>query len=220
MADFDIIIENNDVIIENGDFAIREATQQNFMHIIIADGGNYKTAQTVGVGIYKFQNAPVTDGRVFNKTIKTQLKADGYQNINIYGQYEESTNETQLKVEGVRVNAAPRQTLDSDGTYTSPEYDYVREGQTLYDFCVWKYGTIQEIKRLMTDNNLTLSGGVITGQRLLYYKDAGNEDVKSYYRINKIIPTSGVTNIRDDNNYIFEDDNSFIFEDGNNYIFE
>lgn len=96
--------------------------------------------------------------------------------------------------------------------------DNIRFGQTIFDFCVWKYGTLQQIGRLVTDNNINYDANVIQGQELSYSEDFGNEDIKDYLEVNNYIPTNDNTNTPE--NFIFEDSENYIFEDDNNYIFE
>jgi len=97
--------------------------------------------------------------------------------------------------------------------------DKIRYGQTIFDFCVWKYGTIQEIIKLVADNGLNYSADVKQGVELSIENDFGNEDIKDFFTINNFIPSSEVKNDVI-TNFVFEDLENYVFEDGENFIFE
>lgn len=99
--------------------------------------------------------------------------------------------------------------------------DNIRFGQTIFDFCVWKYGTLQQISRLVLDNDLKYDANVVQGQELAYNEDFGNEDIKDYLNINGFIPINDLASrLPLEFGFIFEDGNNFIFEDENDYFFE
>lgn len=216
----DIIIEQEDVKVIGGDFAIQSANLQNIKHIEIAEAGNYCISPTVGVAIYKQQSAPIVDFRTFTSKSNKELIKDGYSNINITGQYNSTTDKTEMQITAIRKRSPQRQTISEIEDLTVDSFDTVRSGQSLYDFAVWKYGTVEGIAKLSRDNGLKYDSDVVQGQELEYSSGTGNQDVKDFFTRNNIIPISNIDNQKVVLSLIFEDGNNFIFEDGNNFILE
>lgn len=102
MIETDILIEP-DLKISEGDFWIETSTNENIKYLLIANPGNFLASPVVGVGIYKYQNAAIQDARDLNNSIKTQLKNDGYSDIQITGQFNRATQSTELKVTAERI---------------------------------------------------------------------------------------------------------------------
>jgi len=98
----------------------------------------------------------------------------------------------------------------------------VRYGQTIFDICVWKYGTLNEISRLVRDNSSGYDISLLQGDDILINPDnaAGMYPVKLFFNRNSLIPTSGVDNLRIINNFVYADGNNLVFKDGNNFIFK
>jgi hypothetical protein len=216
----DIIIEQEDVKVIGGDFAIQSANLQNIKHIEIAEAGNYYISPTVGVAIYKQQSAPIVDFRTFTSKSNKELIKDGYSNINITGQYNSTTDNTELQITALRKKSPDRQTISEVEDLTPNSSDVVRDGQSLYDFAIWKYGTVEGIAKLSRDNGLKYDSAIEQGDVLIYSNRTGNQDVKDFFTRNNIIPISNIENQKVTLSLIFEDGNNFIFEDGNNFILE
>ena len=98
----------------------------------------------------------------------------------------------------------------------------VREGQSIFDICIWKYGTLNEISRLTTDNNVNYDGDVAQGDTMVFDPSLaiGNYQNKTFFERKKLIPVSFVENVREINNFVFKDGTNFIFKDGTNFIFK
>lgn len=98
----------------------------------------------------------------------------------------------------------------------------VRYGQSIFDICVWKYGTLQEISRLTRDNESGFDISLLQGDDILVDEDSaiGIYSIRVFFDQNDLIPVSGVDNVRQINNFVFVDSNNFTFKDGTNFIFK
>ena len=109
MNESDFIIEP-DLKITGGDLVIQNANEQNIKHLLIARG-NYLLNPGVGVGIYRYQNATITDFRNMVNEIKSQLKRDGYRDVALAGSHNDTTGKSELSVTGERKTNAIRTQL-------------------------------------------------------------------------------------------------------------
>jgi hypothetical protein len=107
MFESDLIIEP-DLLIQSNDIVIKNANEQNIKHLLIAKG-NYILAPAVGVGIYTLQNSSITDYRSIVSKIKQELRNDGYDDVQIGGETDTVTGESQLSVTALRVTT-PKET--------------------------------------------------------------------------------------------------------------
>jgi len=110
-------VPENDIIIEadlqilNGDFNIFSANEQNIKHILISSPGNFLLTPSLGVDIYRQQNASFVDWRPLVSKIKSELKKDGYDNTKISGVADNKTDKSSLNVLSDRITIAKRQTI-------------------------------------------------------------------------------------------------------------
>jgi len=97
----------------------------------------------------------------------------------------------------------------------------VRYGQTIFDVCIWKYGTLQEISRLVRDNGVNYDQAILQGDTLLINSslDIGRYQVRLFFQNARFIPVSNVDNVRELKNFIFLDGTNNTFLDGTNFIF-
>jgi hypothetical protein len=65
-------------------------------------------------------------------------------------------------------------------------------GQTLKDVCLYVYGSVSNLGKLMSDNNFIAGDVPIVGTTIIYDETIGNNSIKSYYAKNNIIPTTGL----------------------------
>ena len=76
MIPTDILLDdNNNIIIENGDFKIGDSTRQHQKHLLIANPGDIKDKQLVGVGIFTQLDDESPDDLI--RDIRTQYVRDG-----------------------------------------------------------------------------------------------------------------------------------------------
>lgn len=66
----------------------------------------------------------------------------------------------------------------------------VYEGQNIRDICMAAYGSINQLAKLVIDNDLQLGTIPKPGTELVVDEDLGNATIKSYYTRNKIVPSS------------------------------
>jgi len=111
LIETDILIEPTDVKIVNGDFLIGNSNNENIKHLCICNPGQFLISPTIGVGIYRYQNAPAVDARQLNARIREQLKNDGYDSIKTTGQTDNRTSETYLQITAERVKKPNRQEI-------------------------------------------------------------------------------------------------------------
>jgi len=64
--------------------------------------------------------------------------------------------------------------------------------QTIFDVVLWKYGTLQQISKLVRDNNITYDYLPPVGTQMSFFANFGNEDYKNYFERNNFIPVSFV----------------------------
>lgn len=68
---------DGDLLIQNGDFVVGPSDPQHIKDIINSFPGWWKRTPTVGVGIFQYLNSAGQE-QTIEKSIKTQLQADGY----------------------------------------------------------------------------------------------------------------------------------------------
>jgi len=57
----------------------------------------------------------------------------------------------------------------------------VQDGQSIFDICVQEFGTMNELPRLLVDNDLTLNTKLVAGRVLVVNKtNIGDENVKDF----------------------------------------
>jgi hypothetical protein len=74
---------NGELIVRNGKLLIGPADEQYIKEIIYSNQGEYLHHPTVGVGIRKFLGGPTTQTVILETLIRTQLKKDGYAQVDI-----------------------------------------------------------------------------------------------------------------------------------------
>lgn len=74
---------NNELVVRNGKLLIGPSDAQHIKDIIYSAAGEYIHHPSVGVGIRKFLGGPVTQMTIIETIIRTQLKNDGYKQIDI-----------------------------------------------------------------------------------------------------------------------------------------
>jgi len=62
--------------------------------------------------------------------------------------------------------------------------------QTIFDVCIWKYGTLQEISRLVRDNSMNYDNELTPGDQITYTSGIGLERNKRFFERNFLIPSS------------------------------
>lgn len=63
----------------------------------------------------------------------------------------------------------------------------VADGQSIFDICLQEFGQMDDLFTLLTDNNLSLNSKLASGVELeINNTGAGNENVKSYFKLNEI----------------------------------
>jgi len=62
--------------------------------------------------------------------------------------------------------------------------------QTIFDVALWKYGTLQQIAKLVRDNDIFFDYNPPTGTSFSFFLNFGNEDHKEFYVKNNLIPVS------------------------------
>jgi len=68
----------------------------------------------------------------------------------------------------------------------------VKCNQTIADFCIEKYGTLENLNDLINDNLLKFDATLITGQSLSVNEKLGNKEIKNEFKILKYSP---ITNL-------------------------
>jgi hypothetical protein len=96
----------------------------------------------------------------------------------------------------------------------------VRYGQSIFDFCIWKYGTLQQVVKLCRDNNLNYDVDIYQGDILEYFSTFGNNLIKTFFETTGKIPVSNVENVEVLDDFLFEDSENYLFEDDTQKIFE
>jgi len=67
----------------------------------------------------------------------------------------------------------------------------IQEGQNIYDFCLQKYGTLENIFNVLDDNKLTLNSDLNSGMELNYdARNKGNVFIKKYIDDNNVVPVN------------------------------
>jgi len=64
----------------------------------------------------------------------------------------------------------------------------VQENQNIFDYCLQTYGTLENmIDDLLKNNDLTFQSELNAGQQLIISLNKGNEDIKSFIKINNFV---------------------------------
>ncbi len=64
----------------------------------------------------------------------------------------------------------------------------VKDGQNIFDYCMQVYGQLDNlIPDLLKDNDLTFQSVLNGGQELITNENKGNEDIKSFIKINNFV---------------------------------
>jgi len=85
MDELGLIIEPDLVFDTDNDLMVANSHDQNIMHILLAEKGNFYGSPLVGMGIGKYQNATLTDPRAFVTNATKELENDGLSNVTITG---------------------------------------------------------------------------------------------------------------------------------------
>ncbi len=67
----------------------------------------------------------------------------------------------------------------------------VAESQSVLDFCIEKFGSLENLYDILVVNNISASQYLQAGQDLIVNNTgAGDEDVKSFYKLKNIVPSN------------------------------
>ena len=65
---------------------------------------------------------------------------------------------------------------------------FIIHNQTVFDACLWCYGTITKINDFLLENNLRIDQDIAQGQEVVFEETQGNKRIKNLYTKNDIIP--------------------------------
>lgn len=99
--------------------------------------------------------------------------------------------------------------------------DKSRENQSIFDFCVWKYGSLEFISNLVFENDLKFDDVLQTSTELKTNELIGIENVKKSFKESLKVPIS-VPEIQTmpDNARIYENDSPRIYADNSYRIYK
>jgi len=98
--------------------------------------------------------------------------------------------------------------------------DTLKYNQSIFDFCIWKYGDISFFAKLRRDNNINLSETTVNGTELTFDNNLGRNDVKDFFKLRNYIPSNVNANANISINAIFEDGNLYLYEDNKNLKYD
>lgn len=84
----------------------------------------------------------------------------------------------------------------------------VSYGQSVKDVCLYVYGSINHLAKLMSDNGYTASLPPIIGETIIYDESIGNISIKNMYAKKNIVPSTNKMRVEGIGTMIIE--NTFI----------
>jgi len=66
------------------------------------------------------------------------------------------------------------------------ETNTIRENQSVYDFCIWKYGSLDFLSKIIIDNGLNFDELIPVGSEIKTDSAIGNKAIKSQFKTQNI----------------------------------
>jgi hypothetical protein len=59
----------------------------------------------------------------------------------------------------------------------------IADGQNILDYCLERYGTLDQLVTLIQDNDLTINSRIASGQDVTIQNNLGNSNIKDFFQL-------------------------------------